>query len=83
MSATAVTQPTFFDSDGIIQDARRRFPFSAKHNLIFGNGKFPASLRCRTPWIIQLWNSADERDEALRKPCGSRCTLKHQAEQSL
>jgi hypothetical protein len=82
----ATDQTSFFanTSGDFVQEAKRRFPFSAKHNLIFGAGKFPVSLRCGKPWIIQLWSSAEERAEAVNRPCrGSRCMLHHYIEEDL
>lgn len=81
-----VIQPGFFDltSGDFVLEAKRRFPFSAKHNLIFGSGAFPLSQRCRTPWIIKLYNTAADRREAANNSCGgSRCMLNHRIEENL
>lgn len=82
--ATA-TQANFFENNSgdFVLEARRRFPFSAKHNLLFGSGGFPMSQRCRTPWIVKLWSTAEQRNADVNKPCGSGCTLNHRIEEDL
>ena len=82
------TEPTdqqaFFENDGDFSaEAARRFPFSAGRGFVFGRGKYPLSLRCRTPWIIKCYQTAEARAEALREPCGSRCSMDHRLEESL
>ncbi len=76
-------QQAFELCDDFSAEAKRRFPFSARNGLVFGSGKFPLSLRCRTPWIVQLWTTTEARHEAMNKMCGARCTFNHRLEETL
>jgi hypothetical protein len=70
-----------------IERAKQRFPYSKNH--IRGHGDFALVMKCTTPWMVFLYESANERHAAWERmemgtcPRGSfRCTHDH-AEQDL
>jgi hypothetical protein len=86
--ATATHQPSFFDSDAFgnfMEAAKRRYPFSAKHGQIRGDGKFALVLRCSTPWRVKCYRTVEECREVFDRlqwsSCGAvRCTHDHRCE---
>jgi hypothetical protein len=86
--ATAIQQPSFFDSDAFgdfMEVAKQRFPFSFKHSRVRGEGRFALAFHCGQPWKIYLYRTAAERHKAWDSyqwnSCGaSRCTHDHRCE---
>jgi hypothetical protein len=66
------------------EKAAKRYPFSAKRNRIFGDGGFPLVIKCRVPWTIKLYRTAQEREHGRYSTCGAgRCSFNHHAEAQL
>jgi len=62
--------------------ARKRFPYTAKHN-IRGSGKFALAFKCSAArWRVNLYETSAERDAAWEcyqsRSCGAfQCVLDH------
>lgn len=82
----ATDQQAFFENDGDFSaEAARRFPFSAQNGRIRGTGRFVLLSKCRTPWRIFCFTTAERRAEYVdtwqRTGCGDpRCTFDHTTE---